>query len=102
MLPESLRKNETLLAGCVAGAELTEKYLELISNSGFENIEIVQKVQSSTEELNLNEETGDPLLVVDGEIMNIEDLDEIKEDVGCIQESIQSITVTAIKPKKDY
>ncbi len=102
ILPESLRKNETLLAGCVAGAELTEKYLELISNSGFENIEIVQKVQSSTEELNLNEETGDPLLVVDGEIMNIEDLDEIKEDVGCIQESIQSITVTAIKPKKDY
>ena len=102
MLPESLRNNETLLAGCVAGAELKDKYLEMIKNSGFENIEVVQKAKSSTEEINIDEKTGDPVLMVDGEIINIEDLDEIKEDVGCIQESIQSITVTAIKPKKDH
>ncbi|MCK4972791.1 MAG: hypothetical protein KAS52_05685, partial [Candidatus Heimdallarchaeota archaeon] len=94
------RNNETLLAGCVAGAELKDKYLEIIKNSGFENIEVLQKSNSSIEELNLDEETGEPVLVVDGEIINIEDFDEINEDVGCLQESIQSITVTAIKPKK--
>jgi SAM-dependent methyltransferase len=99
MLPESLKNNETLLAGCVAGAELKEKYLEMIKNAGFENVEVAEKVRTSTELMDSGERKGDPVLVVDGEIIDIEDFEETKEDVGCIQDSIQSITLTATKPK---
>ncbi|MHA1201497.1 MAG: arsenite methyltransferase [Candidatus Heimdallarchaeaceae archaeon] len=98
-LPEELRNNETLLAGCVAGAELKDKYLELIKNAGFENIEVIEKSQASTELLDPDERTGNPVLVVDGEIIDFEEFEEIKDDVNVIQDSIQSITVTAIKPK---
>ena len=98
-LPEELRNNETLLAGCVAGAELKDKYLEMIANAGFENIVVTEKVQNSNEILNSDERTGDPVLIVDGEIVDIEDFEEIKDDVNAIQDSIQSITVTANKPK---
>ncbi len=99
MLPESLKNNETLLAGCVAGAELKEKYLEMIKNAGFENVEVAEKARTSTELMDSGERKGDPVLVVDGEIIDIEDFEETKEDVGCIQDSIQSITLTATKPK---
>lgn len=99
MLPESLKNNETLLAGCVAGAELKERYLEMIKNAGFENVEVAEKVRTSTELIDSGERKGDPVLVVDSEIIDIEDFEEIKEDVGCIQDSIQSITLTATKPK---
>ncbi|MBY8999535.1 MAG: arsenite methyltransferase [Candidatus Heimdallarchaeota archaeon] len=98
-LPEELRNNETLLAGCVAGAELKDKYLEMIKNAGFKNIEVVEKAQTSTELMDPDERKGDPVLVVDGEIIDIEDFEEIKEGVNIIQDSIQSITVAAIKPK---
>ncbi|MCK5303908.1 MAG: arsenite methyltransferase [Candidatus Heimdallarchaeota archaeon] len=102
MLPESLRNNETLLAGCVAGAELKDNYIEIIKNAGFENIEVVEKARTSTELIDSDERKGDPVLVIEGEIIDIEDFGEIKEDVNAIQDSIQSITVTAIKPKKDH
>ena len=99
-LPESIRNNEALLAGCVAGAELKDKYLEMIANAGFEDIQVVLKNQSSTEETKIDERTGEPLLVVDGETIQLENFDEAKDDIGIIQKSIQSITVTASKPKK--
>ncbi len=44
-LPEGLRKDAEMYAGCVAGAIQKEVYLELIKANGFENI-IVQKEKS--------------------------------------------------------
>ncbi len=41
-LPEALRKNAEMYAGCVAGAIQKETYLELIQTNGFSNI-ILQK-----------------------------------------------------------
>ena len=41
-LPEALRKDAEMYAGCVAGAIQKEVYLELIHANGFENV-IVQK-----------------------------------------------------------
>ncbi|MHA1552509.1 MAG: arsenite methyltransferase, partial [Candidatus Heimdallarchaeaceae archaeon] len=63
MLPESLKNNETLLAGCVAGAELKDNYIEIIKNAGFENIEVVEKARTSTELIDSDERKGDPVLV---------------------------------------
>ncbi|MFW9852932.1 MAG: arsenite methyltransferase [Candidatus Thorarchaeota archaeon] len=99
-LPESLRNNEALLAGCVAGAEIKNKYLKMIENAGFEEIRVLQKNQNLTEETETEERAIDPLLIVDGEPIEIESFEDTKKDIELIQESIQSITVTAFKPKK--
>ncbi len=39
-LPEDLKDNEDLLAGCVAGALLKEEYLRLLKKAGF-SVEIL-------------------------------------------------------------
>lgn len=39
-LPEGLRKNAEMYAGCVSGAIQKEEYLQIIKDSGFSNIEI--------------------------------------------------------------
>ena len=98
-LPESLKNDETLLAGCVAGAELKENYLSMIREAGFENIKVKQKTDSIIDVSDRDDKPTEPLLVVDGEINSISDFNEIKEDINTIQKSIQSITVTAFKPK---
>lgn len=41
-LPEALRKDAEMYAGCVAGAIQKDEYLELISNNGFKNV-VIQK-----------------------------------------------------------
>ena len=99
-LPESLRNNEALLAGCVAGAELKSKYLKMIENAGFKEIKVMQKDQGLTVEMESKEGTREPLLIVDGEPVEIENFEDVKENAGFIQKSIQSITVTAYKPEK--
>ncbi|MHA1199960.1 MAG: arsenite methyltransferase [Candidatus Heimdallarchaeaceae archaeon] len=101
-LPDSIRNNEDLLAGCVAGAELKEKYLELIENSGFSNIQVSSKssgllVEKEFEE-DINAEQGERVLIVDGQPLDINDYEDIKDDLVNIGDSIQSITVTAFKP----
>jgi SAM-dependent methyltransferase len=103
-LPESLKNNEALLAGCVAGAELKDKYLELIKKAGFENIEVNQKSSGLTVEREADEaaveKAGDPILIVDGVQVEIPDSEDVKEDLFSLGKSIQSITVTAFKPVK--
>ncbi len=101
-LPESIRNNEDLLAGCVAGAELKDKYLELIKNAGFENLQVVDKnsgllVEKEFEE-DIDSEQGEKVLVIDGQPLDLDDYEEIKDDLESIGDSIQSITVTAFKP----
>jgi len=44
-LPDGLRKDAEMYAGCVAGAIQKEVYLELIHANGFENV-IIQKEKS--------------------------------------------------------
>ena len=103
-LPESVKNNEALLAGCVAGAELKDKYLELISNAGFENIEVVVNSKGLAQEIEVEAPEGDisgePILEIDGQPVEIDNFEDIEEDVVSFAESIQSITVTAIKPEE--
>jgi SAM-dependent methyltransferase len=42
-LPDEFKKSAELYAGCVAGAIQQEKYIEIIKNTGFRNIEIKTK-----------------------------------------------------------
>lgn len=40
VLPEGLRKNAEMYAGCVSGAIQKDEYLQIIKNAGFDNIQI--------------------------------------------------------------
>jgi SAM-dependent methyltransferase len=81
-LPEALRKDAEMYAGCVAGAIQKETYLELIHSNGFENI-LLQKEK--------------PIILPDDILKNY--LDE-KELTGfkAGNTGIFSITVYAEKP----
>ena len=60
VLPEGLRKNAEMYAGCVSGAIQKDEYLQIIKNAGFDNIQIQKnkKIQLPYEILSayLNEE----------------------------------------------
>ncbi|NPD89920.1 MAG: arsenite methyltransferase [Asgard group archaeon] len=89
-LPESVRKNEKYLAGCIAGAELKNKYVDFIEEAGF------QDVQIATEEGYLEDFDDEEIL----EDFGAEEFDNLEEEKEYIRKSIQSITITAYKPKK--
>lgn len=59
-LPESIKNDAEMYAGCVSGALLKEEYLDIISASGFKNVEIkTEKIITLPDELlmqNLNTE----------------------------------------------
>jgi arsenite methyltransferase len=42
-LPESIQNNVEAYAGCISGAEIKDKYLELIRKAGFREVEVVEE-----------------------------------------------------------
>lgn len=42
-LPKPVQENIEAYAGCIAGAELKDRYLELIKNAGFENVKVLEE-----------------------------------------------------------
>ncbi len=42
-LPESIRENVEAYAGCISGAELKDRYLELIRKAGFQEVKVVDE-----------------------------------------------------------
>ena len=81
-LPDGLRKDAEMYAGCVAGAIQRQVYLELIQSNGFENI-IVQKEK--------------PIVIPDDILINYLSKYEI-ESFKSGDSGIFSITVFAQKP----
>ena len=84
-LPEALRKDAEMYAGCVAGAIQKDVYLELINHNGFQNITI-QKEK--------------PIVIPDDILVNYLNEKEMKDfkngDTG-----IFSVTVFAQKPLQE-
>lgn len=81
-LPEGLRKDAEMYAGCVSGAIQKEVYLELISANGFENV-VIQKEK--------------PIVIPDDILKNYLTEDEIRSFKSG-NTGIFSITVFAQKP----
>jgi len=81
-IPEGLRKEAALYAGCVSGALIKEDYLQLIRNAGFTNIKIQRERKN---------ELPDDMLA---KYMSKEELEEFKKDFA----GIASITVYGEKP----
>jgi arsenite methyltransferase len=42
-LPESIQKNVEAYAGCISGAELKDRYLELIREAGFKEVKVIDE-----------------------------------------------------------
>ena len=42
-LPESIQNNVEAYAGCISGAELKDKYLELIGEAGFQDVKVLEE-----------------------------------------------------------
>lgn len=98
-LPESVRNNKKLLAACVAGAELKDNYINMIEKSGFRDIKVTEK-QNISQEIRA-EKTEDAKtdfkVVLDGTEVDIDDLEEDREDILMLANTVKSITVTALK-----
>jgi arsenite methyltransferase len=86
-LPEAIQENVDAYAGCISGAELKEKYVELMRKSGFKEVKILQEkvypLDYIISESN-TKETVDKLGLT---------LDQVKEAAN----SIVSISVSALK-----
>jgi SAM-dependent methyltransferase len=81
-LPESLKNNQTLYSGCIAGALLKEDYLDAIRSAGFGTLEIVKDIEWSTSQAG-----DDPITGRLGDIL--------------LEVSASSITVIAAKNPAD-
>ncbi len=83
-LPESLRKDAEMYAGCVSGAIQKEEYMDLITNSGFTNVQL-QKEKA--------------IVIPDDILKNYLSQTELN-DFKSGKTGIFSITVYAEKPKE--
>jgi arsenite methyltransferase len=89
-LPQSVQNNVEAYAGCIAGAEIKDHYLELMRQAGFVEITIM-------------EEKGYPLeYIISEDVFKgaIDRLNITQEELKETANSIVSIKVSAVKKKK--
>lgn len=86
-LPESIQKNVEAYAGCISGAEIKDKYLDLIKKAGFQEVKILQEKTYPLEFIVSETETKEAISRMG---MTLE---EAKEAAN----SVVSISVSAVK-----
>lgn len=86
-LPEVIRKNVEAYTGCIAGAEIKNKYLEQIKKAGFQKVKVVEETNFPLEDA-ISEPTTQKI---------IKALDLSAEKIKDIGNSIVSVKVSAIK-----
>ncbi|MFX1528310.1 MAG: arsenite methyltransferase [Promethearchaeota archaeon] len=89
-LPDVIRKNAQAYVSCIGGAIMKNKYLEAIGKAGFQEIEIIEQSNFSTNEFLLNDDNIKKAL--GDQIEKVKELDQLDIDST-------SIKVKAIKPK---
>lgn len=88
-LPESIQTNVEAYAGCISGAEIKDKYIEMIKKAGFREVKIIDEKTYPLEYIMSESKTQK--IAKD---LNMS-LDEIKEATN----SVVSIKVSAVKTK---
>ena len=86
-LPDSIRKNIEAYAGCIAGAEIKDRYIELIRKAGFQEVKIIEEKTYPIEYI-ISESTT---------LEIVKDLDMSLEEVKEAANSVVSIKVSAVK-----
>jgi SAM-dependent methyltransferase len=89
-LPEIIRKNVQAYIGCISGAEMKEKYLQMIRDAGFHEVKIIEENYFPVENM-ANDPTAQAI-VKTSEIP----AEKIKE----IANTVASVKVAGIKPNK--
>ena len=86
-LPKAIQQDMEAYAGCIAGAEIKDKYLELIKKAGFEEVKVLQEKVYPIDCIISEPETKDA----------INRLGLTQEQVEDVANSIVSISVSALK-----
>jgi ubiquinone/menaquinone biosynthesis C-methylase UbiE len=88
-LPESILKNVEAYAGCISGAEIKDKYIELIRKAGFQEVKIIEEKTYPLEYI-ISESTTKEI---------VKSLDMSLEEVKKAANSVVSVKVSAVKTK---
>ena len=86
-LPEAVQKNVEAYAGCISGAEIKDKYLELMGQAGFKDVKILQEKTYPIDYIISEPETEDA----------INRLGLTPEEVKQAANSVVSVSVSASK-----
>ena len=86
-LPKVLQENVDAYAGCIAGAELKDKYLELIRKAGFKEVKVLQ-------------EKGYPLDYIISEIETKNAIRSLGLTVDELEEAAQSVVSVSVSARK--
>jgi arsenite methyltransferase len=86
-LPEAVQESVEAYAGCIAGAEMKDKYLDLIRQAGFKDVQVIE------------EKTYPLEFIVSEDAFKgaIDRLDMPKEELKATANSVVSIKVSAVK-----
>lgn len=87
-LPEIVKENVQAYVGCIAGAEMKDKYLQLVKDAGFQEVKIVEETPFAVEEM-LNDPTAKAI------IKTSKLSDEKTKELGNF---IASVKVYGVKP----
>jgi len=88
-LPERIKKNVQAYVECVAGAEMKDKYLELIEEAGFQEIKIIEETQFPIEDI-INDPTAQEIIKTSKIAV---------EEAKKIPNFLASIRVSGFKPR---
>ena len=86
-LPEAIEKNVEAYAGCISGAEIKDKYIELIQKAGFQDVKILQEKTYPLDCIISEPETKEA----------VNSLGMTLEEVREAANSVVSISVSALK-----
>jgi ubiquinone/menaquinone biosynthesis C-methylase UbiE len=86
-LPKAVQENVEAYAGCVAGAEIKEKYLEAIQKAGFEQVKVLDEKTYPIE-----------YIISESSLKEAIKMSEMsKEELKAISDTVVSIKVSAVK-----
>jgi ubiquinone/menaquinone biosynthesis C-methylase UbiE len=88
-LPEIIRKNVQAYIGCLAGAEMNDKYLKMIREAGFQKVKVIKENCFPVESM-----ANDPTAQV-----IVKKLEISPEEINNVANSVSSIRVSGIKPR---
>ena len=88
-LPEIIRKNVQAYIGCVAGAEMKNKYLKIIEDAGFQKVNVIEESVFPIDYV-ISDPTAQKI---------IKDSKMPSEKIKEMATTIASIKVSAVKPK---
>jgi arsenite methyltransferase len=88
-LPEIIRKNVQAYIGCLSGAEMKDRYLQMIIDAGFQEVKIIEENYFPVENM-----TNDPTAQAIAKAKEIP-----AEKLKKIANTVASVKVTGVKPK---